>query len=387
MFPRHQLRLLLLSVAVVTVSTQPVFLVGAAFFQIGPEFGIGPVGLGALTAAFFLASSVSSPFLGRWVQAVGWRRAMRLNLIVSGSLMVSCAWLASSAMALSAFLVAGALVYGMSNPAANQSLATHTDPARAATVFGLKHAGIPSSTLLAGLAVPAIIVHFGWRASFMVSGLLAWAVLFLIPRTEARAPEQFAAAPIRGRPLGGSGLAGLALAAALGAVAASALGTYLVSAAVDLGFTESAAGTLQFAGSGASIAARVMTGAVFDRRMAAGFTGLMLMMGLGSVAFSVLPITIGASFVMVVIVAYATGWGWPGLMTYTVVDADRAAAASSSSMVQAGVFVGAGGGPLAIGFAVEQWGYDAAWFLTAGSLLAATVTVLWTYRRAYARGP
>src|SRR5690606_36985653 len=51
---RHQVRLLILSVAVVTTSTLPVFLTGAAFFQIGPELGIGPFGLGAMTAAFFL---------------------------------------------------------------------------------------------------------------------------------------------------------------------------------------------------------------------------------------------------------------------------------------------------------------------------------------------
>lgn len=72
---RRQILLLVLSVALVTVSTLPVFLTGAAFFQIGPEFGIGPFGLGALTAAFFLTAAVSSPGLGRWVQRVGWQRA------------------------------------------------------------------------------------------------------------------------------------------------------------------------------------------------------------------------------------------------------------------------------------------------------------------------
>ena len=45
--------LLPLAVAVVTLSTQAVFLVGAAFFQIGPEFGIGPLGLGLLTASTY----------------------------------------------------------------------------------------------------------------------------------------------------------------------------------------------------------------------------------------------------------------------------------------------------------------------------------------------
>ena len=65
-------RLMLIAILVVTASTQAVFLLGAAFVQIGPEFSLGPVGLGALTAAFFLTASATSAPLGRWVQRVGW---------------------------------------------------------------------------------------------------------------------------------------------------------------------------------------------------------------------------------------------------------------------------------------------------------------------------
>lgn len=381
---RHQSRLLLLSVAIVTVSTQPVFLLGAGFFQIGPEFGIGPLGLGFLTAAFFLTSSVSSVFLGRWVQTVGWRRAMRLNVLTSGLLMVAIATLARSVWAFALLLVCGAGVYGMANPAANLALATHTDPGRAATVFGIKHAGIPSSTLLAGFAVPVVIVTAGWRAAFVLSASLAALVFLLIPSSERVAPLHFAEAPTRGRPLDRFSMIGLTVAAALGAVAATALGTYLVSAAVDGGFTESAAGTLQFAGSGASIVIRLVSGVVSDRRRIAGYAGLMVLMGTGALAFVALPGVAGLSFAAVVVLAYMTGWGWPGLMTYTVVDANRSSVASSSALVQAGVFVGAGGGPLGIGLAVDRWGYDAAWSIVAVSLTLGTFIVALTYRRAYA---
>lgn len=384
MFDRHQLRLLLLSVAIVTLSTQPVFLLGAAFFQIGPELGLGPVGLGTLTALFFLTSSVSSLALGRWVQAVGWRPAMRLNVVVSGALLLAVAGFARSVWSLGVLLVLAAAVYGMANPAANLSLARHTDPRRAATVFGFKHAGIPSSTLLAGLTVPVVIVDAGWRAAFVGSAMLAVPIFLLVPGSEQEAPERFVEAPIRGRPLDRSGMASLSVAAALGAVAATALGTFLVSAAVDIGFTESAGGVLQFIGSGASIGMRVLAGVTFDRRRLAGYSGLIGLMGLGAVAFAALPLAAGAFFSVVVVLAYMTGWGWPGLMTYTVVDANRRSAASSSAIVQAGVFVGAGAGPLGIGVAVDRLGYDAAWVIVTTCLLAGTVILGLTYRRAYA---
>jgi MFS family permease len=78
-------RLLTLAVLLVTTGTQAVFLLGAAFFLIGPELEVGTVGLGAMTAAFFLTASISSPPLGHWVQRVGWQRAMRINLRASAA--------------------------------------------------------------------------------------------------------------------------------------------------------------------------------------------------------------------------------------------------------------------------------------------------------------
>lgn len=377
------MRLLLLGVLVVTTSTQPVFLVGAAFFQIGPEFDLGPLGLGLMTAAFFLTSSITSPILGRWVQRVGWRRAMRINTATSSVLMMSTALLADSALALAALLVASAAVYGMSNPAANQALALHTDPGRAATIFGLKHAGIPGSTLLAGLAIPVLVVNNGWRAAFVTSSLMAAFVWFLVPKTDRAEPAAFREAPQRGRPLDRRLILMLAVAAGLGGVAATALGTYMVSAAVDGGFPEVAAGYLQFAGSAVSILTRIVVGVFVDRRQAPGFVGLMTLMALGGLAFVALGASAGAVFAVVVIVAYSTGWGWPGLMTFTVVDANRGAAARSSSIMQSGVFVGAGAGPIVIGAVVERWGFPAAFHLVAVCLMVAAGLVLTVRRRAH----
>lgn len=374
----RQAHLLLLSVLVVTASTLPVFLTGAAFFQIGPELDIGPVGLGALTAAFFLTASVSSSPLGRWVQRVGWRRAMRVNLTATAGVVALIPALARSVWTLGGLLVAAAVMYGSANPAANLALARHTDPERTATVFGLKHAGIPVSTLLAGLAVPTVVVRFGWRPAFAAAAVLALLVWLLVPRTDVQS-----APPLPpGRPpdrLTVRQLRRLAGVAALGAVAAVALGTFMVSAALDQGISESAAGWLQFAGSGASVAARVVSGLVVDRR-GGSLTGLVALLAVGSVVFLWLPATGGVLFMAAVLAAYATGWGWPGLMTASVVGADRETAASSSGITQAGVFLGAGGGPIFLGLIVDRWSFAPMWLAVSACLLVATA-IAWSVLR------
>src|SRR5690606_33261001 len=105
----------------------------------------------------------------------------RVNVAASATVVALIAPLARTAWSLGLMLVAAAVMYGSSNPAANQALARHTHPSRTATVFGLKHAGIPVSTLLAGLAVPVVVVDFGWRPAFLIAALLALLVWLLIP--------------------------------------------------------------------------------------------------------------------------------------------------------------------------------------------------------------
>lgn len=368
--------LLPLAVTVVTLSTQAVFLVGAAFFQIGPEFGIGPLGLGLLTASFFLTAAATSAPLGRWVQRIGWQRAMVLNLRLTALVLAAVPLLARDAVSLGLLLVAAASIYGASNPAANQALADHTDPARQATIFGAKHAGIPASTLLAGLAVPLVVATHGWRWAFVVAAVMAVLVSFLVPSGGLARPVQQAAVTQGERGITTTrDLVSLAVGSSFATWGAIALGTYLVSATVDLGFSASAAGILQFVGSAVSILTRVTAGIVTDRTGGRGFGGIVVLAGVGAVAFMALAVVDGPAYFVVVVVAFATGWGWPGLMTYTVVRANRASAASASAITQAGVFLGAGAVPIVLGAVIERWSFGGAWITAAGGLVIAAVVV------------
>ena len=114
-------RLLLLSVLVVSLSTQPVFLLGAGFVQIGEELGFSATGLGVLTASFFLTASTMSAWLGRVVHRIGWRKAIAINSVLSSLLLLSIAAFARSPLLFGVHLVVAAAVYGLSNPAANMT--------------------------------------------------------------------------------------------------------------------------------------------------------------------------------------------------------------------------------------------------------------------------
>ncbi len=361
----------------VMVSTLPVFLTGASFHQLQEEIGLTATSLGAVTAAFFLTASLTSAPLGRLVERIGWRTAMRINCVVSSVVVVMIPLFVYSPTSLGGLLVASGAAYGFTNPAANHSLAQGAAPGRRGVVFGLKHAGIPASTLVAGAAVPLLVLTIGWRPTFalaIVVAVIAWALIHFEPESSTgHSPSNDTRAPVR--PLTSRQLVILAVGSAFATWAAVFLGQFLVAGAVDASLSESQAGVLLFVGSGASITARVVAGLMADRRVSAGFRGVSLMMALGALTFVAVSGATGWAFALVVVAAFSLGWGWPGLMTYAVVNANPRSAAASSAVTQAGIFFGAGVGPLVLGWVVDTSSFKTAWRLVATLLLVAASIV------------
>jgi MFS family permease len=211
------------------------------------------------------------------------------------------------------------------------------------------------------------------------SALIALGLSMLVPSAQVAATVSAEHEPMNRptrAPMSTRWLLGLASGSALATWAAIGLGTYLVSAALELGFTESEAGWLQFSGAAISISTRIGVGVLTDRYGWSGFGGIAVLTGVGALVFALLPIATSVWFVIGVLVAYGTGWGWPGLMTFTVVNANRGSVASSSSITQAGVFVGAGAGPLLLGYVIDRGSYDAAWLTVALGLVGASAIIL-----------
>lgn len=371
-------RLVAASILVVTVATQPAFIIAATIEQAGPELGYGAQMLGFMTGVFFITAALSSRLVGgRVVERIGWRRSMVSNAMGAAVILVALALFADSVTDLFIGLVPAALLYGLANPAANLALARDVPPARQGLIFGFKHGGIPTSSLLAGLAVPTIALTLGWRWVFGASALLALFVVALIPAEALHRESTRSVSEAPGMGVGWLTL--LSLGSAFATVAAIALGTFHVDATIAAGYSESQAGFILAIGSAASIAARITYGLWADRRVANGLTGVAIAALLGAGAFFAFAMT-NAPFVVVTVVAFATGWGWPGLMTFGVVRANSGRPAGSTAITQAGVFLGAGLGPAGLGWLIENRSYDWAWVTTAASLVVAA-TIVFTVTR------
>lgn len=371
---RAHARVLVVAILIVSVNTQPVFLLGAGALQIGGELDFGPVGLGILTGIYFLTASLLSAPAGRIVERIGWQRSMRFNALGAAGVLFAIATLARSTWALGVLLAIGALFYAFGNPAANQALANMTATDRQGLVFGLKHAGIPTSTLLAGLAVPLVILTLGWRWAYVFAAALAVAVYFVVPHQVPTATVSVTE-PASTRPLSPNWLLLLSFGGAFATIVPAALGTFTVSAAVDAGISEGTAGIVAAFGGFVTITARIVLGRAADARRWVGFRELVVLYVIGALVCFALSGVSGALFVPLLLMLFATGWGWPGLMTYAVVRANSGTPASSSSIMQAGLFFGAAMGPAAFGAVVERWSYAAAW-LGVGVALVAAAAVL-----------
>lgn len=378
--PPVSLKMLVIAVMTVTIATQPVFLLAAASPQAGPELGFGPIGLGLYTTAFFLAASVASTPAGRMVERIGWPRAMRLTMVGAITTLLSIAAFAHTPGVLAILLVVAAGFYGFANPAANLALARFVRPGAHGTFFGLKHAGIPGSTLLAGLTVPLINLTFGWRWSYVAAASVGAVVLLIVPSV---APEPQRAAPATSNgTMTRSDLRRLTGMAALATSAPGALATFTVSAGLAAGLSEAAAGwTLSVAGL-ATIAARGLYGIWLDRSGRPVAPLLLGVVGVGSVAIIGLSFGTGAAFVAAAVVAFTTAWGWPGMLTLAVVKGNPENPAEATARSQAGIFVGAGLSPPLFGWIVDQWGFRPAWMAISVTLALGVVIALPWARRA-----
>jgi predicted MFS family arabinose efflux permease len=171
-----------------------------------------------------------------------------------------------------------------------------------------------------------------------------------------------------------------AVGAALASSGPSALGAYLVASAVDVGIAEGAAGVLSAAGSASSLLVRIAAGHRADRRRDYGFSTMVALLVAGAGGFALLAVGEPAPFVAGAFVAFGLGWGWPGLFNLAVVDLHREAPGAATGVSQAGIYVGAAGGPAAYGVLSTQIGYAAAWGVAGAVSLLAAAAVAYAAR-------
>jgi predicted MFS family arabinose efflux permease len=353
----------------------PGFLTGALALQIRGDLDVSVASVGTGVAVFFAAGALAAAAGGRLAERMGGRATMRGAVLVSALAMMALAVFGTSLAVLLILLAVAGAANGVAQPAINLFMARRVPEEQQGLAFGIKQAAIPAAILVSGLALPALALPLGWRPTFAICGVAAFAVLLVVPRTSLPGfTREASQAPLITRPL-----LLLALGAALASFGPNALGTYLVASAVDAGISEGRAGLLLAAGSAASFATRIAFGARADRRADYGFGAVIALLASGALGFGLLATESVVPFVAGALVAFALGWGWPGLFNLAVVVGHRSAPAVATGITQTGIYVGAATAPAAFGLVASELGYTEAWIMTGVStLLAAAMMVLAT---------
>ena len=360
--------------AVVTVGVFPVFLIGGLGVQLQRDLDFGAALLGFGAAGFFGVASLFSRGMGWLTERIGARLGMRLGALGSAACLFGLA-AAPSVGWLLALLWAAGLPNSLAQPASNLLIAQGVPAARRGMGFGVKQSSIPTATLLAGVAVPAIALTIGWRWVFVIAGaigLLAAAVVPELPEAERSAPARTAERD------GGSGRGALlliAISGALGSAAANALGAFVTTTAVDVGFSPSAAGLVLSMGSATGLVIRLFAGVLADRGNPNLIRAITVMLLVGSVGYGFMAVHSQPVFLIGVAIGFGAGWAWPGLLNFAVAKLNPGRVASATSFTQTGIYLGGSLGPLLFGLLAQQSGLGSAWLaagvcaITAGLLL------------------
>lgn len=366
------------------IAVLPAFLPGALAVSIRAELGFGPSMLGLFIAWFFLSTAGLSTLLGRLVERLGIRASLVAGSLLSASGLAGVA-VAQSTPWLLVAMTAGGAANAISQPAVNASLSRRIPAGNLGLAIGVKQAAIPSATLVAGLAVPTLGVLLGWRGTFLVAAVVAVGAALGARRITDRTGAGVVRRKLRTRDLPElPSLVILGLAGALGAAAATSLGAFFVDSAVEGGMAEGAAGLFFSLASMVGIAARVLLGWHADRRPHGSPYGrIAFLFAVGVPGFLLLATGVPALYVIGGLLAYGGGWAWTGLFHFAAVSQNPTMPAAATGVIQAGNSLGAGLGPVLLGWIAESNSYSTAW--TVAAVLGGCAAVLTLYGRGHLR--
>ena len=361
----------------------PGFLTASLAPRIDADFAFGEAALGAAVAIVYLACALLSSPCGHLAERLGGRRSMLLGAAITVACCLGVAVAAHSVVTLTALLVLGGAGNALAVPAGSKVLERHVPPARHGVAYGAMQAGAPFGALLAGLALPALAIPFGWRWAFVATAALAAVNALAAPAAGPSTRD----AVSDGRPRGLSSVHALAATAWLASVSGTGLVSFIVLYAVHAGMSEAAAGLLLGGLSLAAAGSRIVIGLGLDRGGGDPLRPVAAMLALGATGF--VALTAGAPAVIVVgaLLAGGVGWAWPGALTSAVVARAPGAPAWASGVMMAGLFAGSVTGPIATGLLAEREQFAAAWLTLAAFALAAAATAAVVSRRSARSGP
>jgi MFS family permease len=369
------LRALVAGTGLMITGVLPAFLTASLASRIPEDFAFGDSRVGVAVAIFHVMCAVCSTPAGRLVERIGPLAGMRIAAIATALSCLAIATVAQSAVALTALLLVGGLANALGGPSVSALLKREVAVHRQGLAFGAQNAGAPLGALLAGLALPAVAIPFGWRWAFLIVAAIALGAAALAPATRSVAPAVRAAPP---RGLGS--VHALAVAAALASAAGVGFVSFLVLYAVERGMSQAAAGMLLVAVSLAATCSRIGVGVLADRRGQEPLRPVAAMLTASIAGYLLLIAGEPALIVVAALLAGSFGWAWPGGLTLAVVQRSPAAPAWAVGVLMAGLFSGAIAGPLLVGMLAQQEQFALAWAACAAFALLAACTVSATRR-------
>ncbi|SFE06811.1 Predicted arabinose efflux permease, MFS family [Actinopolyspora alba] len=365
---------------VVTVGILPAFLVGGLGVQLQQDFGFGPAVLGAGAAGFFAVAALSSRLMGWLSERIGPVPAMRLAAVGSAVCAGGIATSRNLGWLLAMLWLAG-LPNALGQPASNLLIARCVPANRRATAFGIKQSAIPASTLLAGLAVPAVALTFSWRWAFAGAALVGMCAALSVPRSVIGHGGSAIAAGRESVEPGRGVLLLITLAAGLASAAANSLGSFVTTTGVQVGFGPGAAGLVLAVGSVAGLCMRLAMGVLADRRNPNPIVVITLLLLIGSAGFVLMALPLPVAFLIGAVVGFGAGWSWPGLLNFAVAGLYPRRVAGATSVSQTGVYIGGSAGPLLFGVVASHAGLAEAWSAAGVVALLAAVSLWIVWRR------
>ncbi len=292
---------------------------------IAEELDVGPELIGVYSAVLYFSSMVSVTFCGSLFQRFGPLRVSQAVLVMMAAGLAIAVPGTLALFALSAVMIATGP--GFSTPAGSHILARYCPPRQAPLFFSIKQTGVPVGGLLAGLALPYLVLHVGWRGAFLATAalFLVFAVVLQPLRAEFDRDRQ------PGRPvspadvkatlkavISNPGLRGLAFAASTFVGLQVCLQAFFVTYLVKgLGWPLTTAGYVFAVSQGVAIFTRILWGWIAGRFVAPRLVlaGLGVAMAAASVAtglytpeWSLLGLTVVAVFFN------ATAVSWHGVL-------------------------------------------------------------------------
>lgn len=352
----------------------PVFLTASLAGQIDHSFPFSDAGLGIAVAAFHAIGAVVSPVVSRLLPRTGVRPTLWLGALMAAMASLAIALFARSGPELVGLLLVAGLSNGIAGPTASALLRAKIPPERHGLAFGTQQAGAPASLLLAGLAVPAVAVPFGWRFAFVGIAAVALCAGVAAPRVEGARPAVTScgagcnsdemtsrrAGARRGR-ASRTTLLLLVLAAALASAVGVATVSFLVVYAIHVGISPSAAGLLLGCVSLAAVVGRITFGLRVDRRGADPLAIAVPLLLACSLGVTILVGGTPTTVIVGAIIMGGLGWTWHGVLTLAVVQRNQDDPVWAVGMLMSGVFIGAIVGPLLVGTLATQASFSAAW--------------------------